>query len=77
MKLIAASRGKTMPQLALRWVLSNSAVSVALVGTLNVQHLEENLGVLDWALLGDDMRQIDEVFARYGVDTHPPNNLDP
>ena len=25
----------------------------------------------DWAVSGEDMRQIDEVFARYGVDTHP------
>ena len=71
LKPIAASRGKTMAQLALRWVLSNPAVSVALVGTLNTQELEENLGVMDWALSGDDMRQIDEVFARYGVDTNP------
>ena len=70
LKAIAASRGKTMPQLALRWVLSNPAVSVALVGTPNVRELEENLGVLDWAVSGEDMRQIDEVFARYGVDTH-------
>ena len=71
LKPIAEKRGKTMAQLALRWVLSNPAVSVALVGTPNVQELEENLGVLDWALSGDDTRQIDEVFARYGVDTHP------
>ena len=71
LKPIAASRGKTMAQLALRWVLSHPAVSVALVGTLNVQELEENLGVLHWALSGEDMRQIDEVFARHGVDTHP------
>ena len=71
LKLIAKNRGKKIPQLALRWVLSNSAVSVALVGTLNVQELEENLGILDWALSGEDMRQIDELFARYGVDTHP------
>ena len=77
LKPIAASRGKTMPQLALRWVLSNPAVSVALVGTMNVQELEENLGVLDWALSGEDLRQIDEVFARYGVDTHPDMILDP
>ena len=77
LKPIAASRGKTMPQLALRWVLSNPAVSVALVGTINTQELEENLGVLDWALSGDDMRQIDEVFARYGVDTHPGIGLNP
>ena len=77
LKPIAASRGKTMPQLALRWILSNPTVSVALVGTLNVQELEENLGVLDWALSAEDMRQIDEVFARYGVDTHPDIILDP
>ena len=76
LKPIAESRGKTMPQLALRWVLSNPAVSVALVGTLNTQELEENLGVLDWALSGEDMRQINEVFARYGVDTHPPISID-
>ena len=71
LKPIAEKRGKTIPQLALRWVLSNPAVSVALVGTLNVQELEEDLGALDWAVSGEDMRQIDEVFARYGVDTHP------
>ena len=71
LKAIVANRGKTMPQLALRWVLSNPAVSVAPIGTQNVQELEENLGVLDWALSGEDLRQIDEVFARYGVDTHP------
>ena len=71
LKPIAERRGKTMPQLALRWVLSNPTVSVALVGTPNVQELEENWGVLDWALSGEDLRQIDEVFARHGVDTHP------
>ena len=71
LKPIAESRGKTVAQLALRWVLSNPAVSVAIPGTLNAKDLEENLGVLDWALSGDDMRQIDEVFAKHGVDTHP------
>ena len=76
LKPIAESRGKTIPQLALRWVSSNPSVSVALVGTLNTQQLEENWGVLDWALSGEDMRQIDEVFARYGVDTHPDIILD-
>lgn len=77
LKPIATSRGKTMPQLALRWVLSHPAVSVALAGTLNTQELEENLGALDWALSGKEMRQIDEVFARHGVDTHPNIGLDP
>ena len=77
LKPIAASRGKTMPQLALRWVLANPAVSVAIPGILSVQELEENLGALEWALSGDDMRQIDEVLAKHGVDTHGPQLLDP
>ena len=77
LKPIAESRGKTMAQLSLRWVLSNPTVSVALVGTLSDRELEENLGIRDWALSGDDLRQIDEVFARYGVDTHPDIILDP
>lgn len=71
LKSIAENLGKTMAQLALRWVLSNPAVSVAIPGTLNVKQLEENLGVLNWSLSGDDMRHIDDVFAKYGVDTHP------
>ena len=77
LKPIAASRGKTMAQLALRWVLSNPAVSVAIPGTLNVQELEENLGVMEWALSGEDMRQIDEVFAKHGVDRYPDVAIEP
>lgn len=72
LKPIAENRGKTVAQLALRWVMSHPAISVALVGTLNTQQLEENVGALNWALSGDDLRQIDEVFARYGVNTNPP-----
>ncbi len=72
LKPIAESRGKTVAQMALRWVLTHPAISVALVGTLNTQQLEENIGTLDWALSGEDMRRIDEVFAKYGVNTSPP-----
>ena len=71
LKPIAERRGKKMPHLALRWALSNPAVSVALVGTRSVDELEDNLSVMEWALSGNDLADIDEVFARYGVDTHP------
>ena len=77
LKPIAASRGKTMPQLALRWVLANPAVSVAIPGILSVQELEENLGALEWALSGEDMRQIDEVLAKHGVNTRGTQYIDP
>ena len=77
LKSIAAVRDKEMPQLALRWVLSNPAVSVALVGTRTVQEVEDNAAGLDWALSSVEMERIDEVFARYGVDTHPNIVIDP
>ena len=66
LKPIAGRRGRGMPHLALRWILSNPAVSVALVGTSSVEELEDNLEVMEWALSGNDMAEIDEVFARYG-----------
>ena len=77
LKPIAAARGKGMPHLALRWVLSNPAVSVALVGMRTVQEVEDNVSGLEWALSGMEMEHIDDVFARYGVDTHPDIVIDP
>ena len=77
LKPIAGARGKGMPHLALRWVLSNPAVSVALVGMRTVQEVEDNVSGLEWALSGVEMAQIDDVFSRYGVDTHPDIVIDP
>ena len=77
LKPIAKSLGKTMPQLALRWVLANPAVGTALVGILNDQELEEDLGALEWALSAEDMRRIDEVFAKHGVNPYPPQYVSP
>ena len=77
LKSIAAGLGKTLPQLVLRWVLDNPTVSIAIPGILNVTELEDDLGALDWALSGEDLRQIDQVFASHGIDTSPPQLMDP
>ena len=77
LKPIAGHLGKTMSQLAIRWALSSGAVDVALVGSLSVAELEENLGFLGWALSGEDLRQIDEVFEKHGVDAYPNQGLNP
>ena len=74
---IASRRDKVRPQLPLRWVLSNPAVSVALVGTRTVREVEDNMGVLDWALSAADLSEIDQVFDRYGVNTTPDIIIDP
>ena len=77
LKPIAASLGKTLPQLAIRWTLDNPALGVTLVGILSDQELDEDLGALEWALSAEDLRRIDEVFARHGVDPYPPQYVNP
>ena len=72
LKAIAARHGKTVAHLALRWVLSNPVVSVALVGFRRPTEVEENVAGLDWSLDPETLDEIDAVFAKHGVDTAPP-----
>ena len=71
LKSIAAKYGKTLPQLALRWTLSNPVVSTALVGCRKVDEVNDNLGALGWSISDADMKAIDDSFARHGVDPNP------
>ena len=52
LKPIGAQRGKTMAQLALRWVMSNPTVSVALVGITNARELEREFGCAGLGAIG-------------------------
>ena len=71
LKPIAARHGKTVAHLALRWVLSNPVVSVALVGFRRPAEVEEGAASLDWSLDQETLDEIDAVFAKHGVDTAP------
>ncbi len=71
LKPIAARHGKTVAHLALRWVLSNPVVSVALVGFRRPEEVEENVAGLDWSLDQETLDEIEAVFAKHGVDTAP------
>lgn len=71
LKALAAKYGKTLPQFALRWTLSNPVVSTALVGCRNVNEVNDNLGALGWSISDADMKAIDASFARHGVDPKP------
>lgn len=71
LKVLAAKYGKTLPQFALRWTLSNPVISTALVGCRNVNEVNDNLGALGWSISGTDMQAITESFIRHGVDPMP------
>jgi aryl-alcohol dehydrogenase-like predicted oxidoreductase len=71
LKGVAARYGKSLPQLALRWAISNHAVSTALVGCRTVAEVEDNVGAIGWSISDDDLAEIDAIFERHGVDTTP------
>src|SRR5712692_4693707 len=75
-KALAAEYHKTLPQCALRWTLSHPVLSVALVGCRQAAEVEENLGVLGWAISEAAMAAIDASFARHSVVTMPPGWLE-
>lgn len=51
---IAASRGQTLAQLALTWVLRHDGITSALIGASSVAQLEQNVAALDAPPLTDD-----------------------
>jgi aryl-alcohol dehydrogenase-like predicted oxidoreductase len=76
LKRLAAKYGKTLPQFALRWTLSNPVIGTALVGFRTPAEVTENLGALGWDISTADMAEIDAIFARHGAVTMPPGWLE-
>ena len=64
-------RGKSLPQLALRWASANPAVSTCLVGCRTIAEVEDNVGAVGWTLSDDDLAGIDAIFAEHGADPIP------
>src|SRR6202045_1558622 len=76
LKPLAAKYGKTLPQLALRWTLSNPVIGTALVGFRTPPEVAENLGALGWEISNADMAEIDAVLARHGAVSVPSGWLE-
>ncbi len=76
LKTLAAKYGKTFPQFALRWTLSQPAIHTGLVGFRRPAEVEENLGALGFTISPEDMTAIDTIFARNDVVTEPPGWLE-
>jgi len=61
---IAAETGKTVPQVALNWVLQRPTVSSVIVGARNEQQLRQNLGAVGWALTPEQVARLDAASER-------------
>ena len=57
---VAAETGKTVPQIALNWVLHRPTVSTVVIGARNEEQLRQNLGAIGWQLTSE---QVDRLHA--------------
>ncbi|MGG7578401.1 aldo/keto reductase [Rhizobium sp. Nf11,1] len=60
---IAAETGKTVPQIAINWLLGRPTVSSVIIGARNEDQLRQNLGAADWSLSKDQIERLDAVSA--------------
>lgn len=66
---IARSRGQTLAQMAIAWVLRDARVTSALIGARNVEQLEDSLGALrrlDFS--ADELQRIDKLATEGDID---------
>ncbi len=64
---VAAETGKTVPQIALNWLLTRPTVANIVVGARNEEQLKQNLGALGWQLTPEQIAKLDKASAK-----HPP-----
>ncbi|MGN6223896.1 aldo/keto reductase [Pseudoxanthomonas sp.] len=60
---IAAETGKTIPQIALNWLLQRPTVSTIVVGARNEEQLKQNLGAVGWNLSAEQVARLDAASA--------------
>lgn len=60
---VAAETGKSVPQVALNWVLQRPTVATIIIGARNEQQLKDNLGAVGWNLSRDQIAKLDAASA--------------
>ncbi|MGQ2922803.1 MULTISPECIES: aldo/keto reductase [Comamonadaceae] len=56
---IAGETGKTVPQVALNWLLQRPTVSSVVIGARDEQQLRQNLGAVGWNLTKEQVAELD------------------
>jgi aryl-alcohol dehydrogenase-like predicted oxidoreductase len=61
---VAAQVEKTVPQVALNWLLQRPSVSTVVVGARNEEQLRQNIGAVGWSLTAEQVSILDEASRR-------------
>jgi aryl-alcohol dehydrogenase-like predicted oxidoreductase len=64
MDQVAAETGRSVPQIALNWLLRRPTVSSVIIGARTEAQLRDNLAAANWTLDADQVRRLDVASAR-------------
>ncbi len=60
---VARETGKSVPQIALNWLLQRPTVSSVIIGARNEEQLRQNLGAVGWNLTPEQVAKLDAASA--------------
>src|SRR5207237_90776 len=60
---VAAATGKSVPQIALNWLLQRPTVASVIIGARNEEQLRQNLGAVGWNLTPEQVARLDAASA--------------
>jgi aryl-alcohol dehydrogenase-like predicted oxidoreductase len=61
---VAAETGKSVPQVALNWLLRRPTVATVIIGARNEEQLRQNLEVVGWQLTPEQVAKLDAASER-------------
>jgi aryl-alcohol dehydrogenase-like predicted oxidoreductase len=60
---VARETGKTVPQIAINWLLQRPTVASVIIGARNEEQLRQNLGAVGWTLSPEHIAKLDAASA--------------
>ncbi len=60
---ISEETGKTVPQIALNWLIGRPTVSSVIIGARNEEQLRQNLGAVGWSLSKEQVEKLDKASS--------------
>jgi aryl-alcohol dehydrogenase-like predicted oxidoreductase len=67
LEAIAEETGKSVPQVALNWLLARPSVASVLIGARNEAQLEQNIGAAGWRLTAEQIARLDAASQKTPV----------
>jgi aryl-alcohol dehydrogenase-like predicted oxidoreductase len=64
LKEVSQETGKSIPQIAINWLLQRPTVSTVILGARNEEQLKDNLGAAGWKLTESQMKKLNDASER-------------